>query len=333
MADIVVGLQYGDEGKGKVVKHLIENNDYGVCVRFNGGPNAGHTLYYKGQKLVTHLIPSGITRADCMCLIGPGCVVDEDKFGAEIRMLQEAGIPDVRERIKVASTAHLISDLHIEQDKANDRAGSTHCGIRPVYRDKYDRCGVRVSDKFTRICCCEVVDSYHYLSEVTQPILFEGAQGFMLDIDHGNYPFVTSSHCTASCITTTGYNYNLVRKVYGVAKIYRTYLGKMPDFEVENETFLKLAELGDEFGATTGRNRQCSWLNLFELKKAVTVNGVHELIINKCDILQKFGIFMLYDLDGTLAQFDTFELMQKHISDALADQDVNITYYYSKDRI
>ena len=333
-ADIVVGLQFGDEGKGKVTKCLIEDQKYDYCIRFNGGPNAGHTIYYNGNKLVTHLVPSGICTEKTLCIIGPSCVVDIKKLDAEIKMLEDAGIPLVRDRIKIAFNSHVISAAHIADDKRSDVAGSTHSGIRPVYRDKYDRCGQRIEDLCSqKICGCQVVDTFRVLKDIKddQRILFEGAQGFMLDIEWGYYPYVTSSHCISMMATTCGYSFRKIKRVYGVCKLYNTYVGNR-EFQPQDQPELdKLAILGEERGSTTGRVRQCNWLDLDQLARAVEINGVSDLIVNKCDIIEKLGIFRLLK-NGELHRFDSINNMKKYITDYF-NGSVNIIYSASKDSI
>ena len=330
MTDIIIGLQYGDEGKGKVTKALIEKNSYTHCVRFNGGPNAGHTIYVNDKKLVTHQVPTGIVHG-MTCIIGPCCVIDIDKLEKEIVMLEEAGVENVRQNLKISFNAHIISEKHIQDDIANDMSGSTHCGIRPVYRDKYDRCGTR-AEKFDDICGCEIVNPFDLLSGDDVKVLFEGAQGFMLDIDWGHYPFVTSSHCTSGMISSCGFPFKRVSKVYGVAKIYETYVGKMDFIDQDREVLDSLGELGQEFGATTGRKRQCNWLNMNTLNKSLMANSVTNLIINKCDVLEEFGVYKVWDTD-LLYEFKSLDEMKAYVEENIVDKSVEIEYSYHKDKI
>jgi len=330
--DIVVGLQYGDEGKGKVINHLLKDSDYTHCVRFHGGPNAGHTFYVNEQKYTTHQIPTGIFY-NLICIIGPGCVIDIKKLEKEITMLENNGITDVRNRLKIAYNAHIISSKHIEDDIKNDKIGSTHSGIRPVYRDKYNRCGNRVIDVVNSdniLCGCEIIDSFDMLHQNDIKVLFEGAQGFMLDIDWGNYPYVTSSHCLSTMISTCGVSFRNINKVYGIAKIYNTYVGKMKFQDESVEALKKIQILGNEYGSTTGRKRQCNWLDLDELNRAIIINGVSDIIINKCDILVELGIYKLYH-SKHLLEFKNIKEMQQYINKHIIN--VNIIYSYSKFKI
>jgi len=335
MSDIIVGLQYGDEGKGKITNCLIKNNqihNYTHCVRYNGGPNAGHTIYINDKKLVTHQIPTGIIYG-LTCLIGPGCVVDINKLEEEIKMLIKNGIKDVRKNLKISFNSHVITEKHIEEDQHTDTIGSTGCGIRPVYRDKYNRSGVRIKDMakpFNSICGCDIVDSYELLNEPFVKVLFEGAQGFLLDINWGTYPYVTSSQCDTGMIVSCGYPYNKISKVYGIAKIYTTYVGAMK-FQPNDPLLEKLQELGNEYGSTTNRKRQCNWLDLNLLITSIQINGVTNLIINKCDVMEKLHYYKLYHNDKGYV-FENLDEMKKYIRRHIPDT-IHIIYSYSKDFI
>ena len=324
MNDIIVGLQHGDEGKGKVTKCIVEKGHYDYCVRFNGGPNAGHTIYHNGVKFVTHQIPTGIFHG-IKCLIGTGSVIDIDKLKKEMEHLTIAGI-DVRNNLKISKFAHIITSQHILDDSSNDKIGSTKSGIRPVYRDKYDRKGIRMSDVYN-ILECEIVDPYTELKGAK--ILFEGAQGFELDIDSESYPYVTSSHCLAGHINTCGVSIKTIRDIIGVAKIYDTYVG-LKQFQGNDLDLVILGKLGQEFGSTTGRKRQCNWLNLDRLIRAIEINGVNILIINKCDIIKQMGIYKLFHFNK-LITFETFEEMKSYISGKFLD--ISITFSESKNII
>ena len=321
-ADIVVGLQHGDEGKGKIVCSLI-NDKYDYCLRFNGGPNAGHTVYVKGQKLVLHQIPCGILN-NITSVIGSGCVVDLLKLKNEINLLSKHGI-NVESLLKISYNAHVISDEHIQDDINDNPIGSTKSGIRPVNRDKYDRKGTRIVDVGSSVLKkyigdCAIVDTYElfYGDNNKCRVLCEGAQGFELDIDYGNYPFVTSTHCVSGFVNSSGVSIKSVDKVYGIAKIYATYVGTMKFEDKNEESFQKLRIIGEEQGATTGRDRQVNWLNLERLRKSMIINGVTDLIINKCDILLQLGVFKLLDYNTTIT-FDSFQKMKDYIISRLKD--------------
>jgi len=322
MVDVVVGVQHGDEGKGKVTHHLLKNGKYTHCVRYNGGCNAGHTIYHKGEKFVTHHIPAGVFFG-IKSIIGPGCVVDIHKFFAEIKMLREGGI-DVADKIFIAKNAHMIKEKHTAADSGEERIGTTRTGNGPCYGDKYARIGSRAAD--FPVLHDYLIDMYEefYLRSPDATVLCEGAQGFNLDIDWGDYPYVTSSHCTTAGALLNGFAPKSVRNVYGVAKAYETYVGSK-DFQPDEDVFHILQEVGQEFGATTGRPRQCNWLSLPGLQKAIDVNGVTHLIINKIDILEKVGAWSLYvggRTNNNLFAFQNKEQFCAYITDYLGAIDV-----------
>lgn len=295
-ATVIIGLQHGDEGKGKVTAALAEKHD--VCLRYGGGPNAGHTIYVDDRKVVTHAIPSGIAYGRPV-LIGAGCVLHPRMFFAELQELQDA-LPkvDIRSLIHIDRRVHIITDEHIEEDKAGDKVGSTKRGIMPVYRDKYARQGIR-ADSIPELQPF-LVDGWRWL-KIHRTVLCEGAQGFRLDVDYGDYPYV-SSPCLPGSVNYSGVPHWAIHDIVGVAKAYETYVGTRefePGFNYTNgdaewlpgTDFNALREAGQEFGATTGRARQVNYLNLDELKEAIWVCGCDTVIINKCDIIEELGIF------------------------------------------
>ena len=335
-ADVLLGLQWGDEGKGKIVDVLTPK--YNIIARFQGGPNAGHTLIFDGKKHVLHTIPSGIFRKDTLNVIGNGVVIDPVIFKKEIDALVERGI-DPTESLVISRKAHLIMPTHglldaaSEQAKGKAKIGSTLKGIGPTYMDKTGRNGLRVGDlespyfqaryealkeKHIRILKqypeysydlnqfegawldavqqlknFKLIDSEHILNNAlneNQGILAEGAQGTMLDIDFGTYPFVTSSNTiTAGACTGLGVPPNKIGEVFGIFKAYCTRVGSGPfPTELLGETGEKLRTAGMEFGATTGRPRRCGWLDLPQLKYAIMVNGVTQLCMMKADVLGEF---------------------------------------------
>ena len=329
--DIVLGLQYGDEGKGKIVQFLINKNKYDVCARFNGGPNAGHTIYQHGKKIVTHGIPTGVIY-DSEALIGPGCVIDPVKLNTEIQEIELVSGIKIRDKLKISYNAHIISEQSILEDCKNNKVGTTKCGVGPTYKKKAERTNLRV-DQYVEnegtldFIGCQVVDSYEYLKD--KRVLFEGAQGFMLDIDHGKYPYVTSCNCILSQVLVSGIRLQDINDIWGVAKIYETYLGKM-DFMPPNNTELLLVQKnGNEYGATTGRSRQCNWMNLDLLKKAIYINSINVLVINKCDILEGVGIYKLYS-ENELKTFSSMNNMKNFIIQELKEFNLkNIHFSYS----
>ena len=330
IADVVLGLQHGDEAKGKVTHQLCSKGNYTHVIRFNGGCNAGHTIYHEGKKFVTHHIPAGVFYG-IKSIIGPGCVINPDQFFEEIEMLERTGIP-AETLVSVAKNAHVITDWHVEEDEKDSKIGTTKRGNGPAYRDKYDRKGLRAED----MPCFEdyLIDIYEELySQPNVEILFEGAQGFGLDIDHGDYPYVTSSHCTTAAALLNGVPPQAIRKVWGVAKIYETYVGAKR-FQPKGDVFNSLQEIGEEFGATTGRKRQCNWMNLNSLMKAVRMNGVTDLVFNKMDVLRKIGEWKFYN-NNNLVDFDGEDQIKRYLTShvSLSSPVTNVYFSGNKDRI
>ncbi|MBF0517537.1 MAG: adenylosuccinate synthase [Nitrospirae bacterium] len=332
---IIVGTQWGDEGKGKIVDCLTEKSN--VVARYQGGHNAGHTVVIGGDKFILHLIPSGILHKDKQCIIGNGVVVDPLALITEIEQLKARGVPVTRDNLRVSKNAHLIMPYHVildgwkEKVKGNKKIGTTGRGIGPCYTDKASRAGIRMLDLSWPIqfkeklraniddinCMLEqipnvdkldtdkIYDTYISYGEKLAPyvddtditineaikqgktILFEGAQGTLLDVDHGTYPYVTSSSATAGgAMTGLGVGPKCVDEVYGVAKAYTTRVGEGPfPSELLDNTGESLREKGAEYGATTGRARRCGWLDFVVLRHAVRVNGLTGLVITKLDIL------------------------------------------------
>ena len=347
--DVLLGLQWGDEGKGKVVDVLTPN--YNIIARFQGGPNAGHTLEFEGIKHVLHTVPSGIFRKDALNVIGNGVVIDPIVFAGELDKLAPFNI-DLKSRLLISKKAHLILPSHrlldaaSEQAKGANKIGSTLKGIGPTYMDKTGRNGLRVGDLFSpnfnakyaelkdkhlrilnhyegftydltamesewfekveRLKNLTCIESEHYLNaclKKNERILAEGAQGTMLDIDFGTYPFVTSSNTvTAGTCTGLGVPPSSIGKVIGIFKAYCTRVGSGPfPSELDNETGELMRKEGHEFGATTGRPRRCGWLDLVQLKYAIMVNGVTELCMMKADVLGIFDKIMIceaYEING-----------------------------------
>ena len=334
-ADICVGLQHGDEGKGKASYKLTQTNNYDLCVRFNGGPNAGHSIYHNGIKIVLHQIPCGILH-NIPCVIGPGCVVDLTKLKNEIYTLKELDF-NISDLLFISNNTHVIFDKHINEDIKTDTIGSTGSGIRPAYRDKYDRKGVRY-DMLTKKQIYECFDGIeiksvdiHDIIKTKYNIFFEGAQGFELDIDWGDYPYVTSSSVIAgsacNCISPKRIN-----NIYGICKAYDTYVGNktfQPTNSNEMEIMEKLGTLGSEYGATTGRTRQCNWLNLDKLIRSIEINGANIIIINKCDIIKALNVFKLIHNKLSIS-FQTWNEMKSYIYDILSSihcvNDVKFSY-------
>lgn len=356
--DVLLGLQWGDEGKGKIVDYLAD--DYDLICRFQGGPNAGHTIVIDGKKHVLHTIPSGIFRENVTNVIGNGVVIDPIVFAREIQGLLDNGI-DIN-RIKVARKAHLILPTHrfldaaSEAAKGKDKIGSTLRGIGPTYMDKTGRNGLRVGDtessdfkerynslKSKHIALAKIypevefdlekeekaffenlevlkklefIDCSYYVNEALdsgKKILAEGAQGSMLDIDYGTYPFVTSSNTlTAGVCVGLGVAPSKIGKVYGITKSYCTRVGSGPfPTELDNALGEELRQIGAEFGATTGRPRRTGWIDLPQLKYTVMLNGVSHLCVTKMDCLNTFASIELateYEVEGSKTKQLSYDL-------------------------
>lgn len=311
-ADIIVDLQYGDCGKGKVTHHLCKDGDYTHVMRYNGGCNAGHTIFHNGKKFITHHIPAGVFFG-IPSIIGPGCVLYPKQFFAELEELQAGGI-DTEGNIFIAKNTHIIQEKHRGEDSTDTKIGTTKSGNGPCYRDKYARVGIRAVD--VPELQPYLIDLYdEVLTRDGVSILLEGAQGFGLDIDWGDYPYVTSSHPTTAGALLNGIPPQAVRDVWGIAKAYETYVGAKK-FQPDDELFNRLREIGGEYGATTGRPRQCNWINMDTLKRAIIMNGVTKLVFNKVDILRELGVWRVI-ADGEEVAFDTEDAMQAYLIDAL----------------
>jgi adenylosuccinate synthase len=328
--DIIVDMQFGDTGKGKVAHHLVSSGDYNFVIRYNGGPNAGHTIYHNGEKIVTHQVPVGVLYG-IPSMIGLGCVTSIPKLLEELEMLNRAGF-DTAGFVFVDKRAHIITSDHLVDDGADVAIGTTRQGVGPAYRDKYGRTGVRIGDYLEGIDHpikdhIEIIDFYQHSRQNDLRILAEGAQGFHLDIDWGNYPYVTSSHCTVGSVCLNGIPYNTIRKVYGTMKSYETYVGNNDDYTDEENPYLsKIQEAGDEYGATTGRPRKVNWLNMERVIQAININGVTNLIINKTDILEEVGIFALTNLSGDLMTYNDLTAFVSSVMGMLNDNIDNVPH-------
>ena len=359
MVDILLGLQWGDEGKGKIVDVLAP--DYQVVARFQGGPNAGHTLEFNGNKHVLHQIPSGVFRSDCLNIIGNGVVLDPIIFKKEIDGLAKYNL-DLKKNLVISKKtaiiipSHRLLDAAYEKAKGDAKIGSTLKGIGPAYSDKVARQGLRLGDivspnfteKYKALVAkhTQILDFYNFEYDLTeaekeffsalefikefdlqdteyvvnasiksgQKVLAEGAQGSLLDIDFGSYPFVTSSNTTAAGVCSgLGVAPNTVGEVYGIFKAYCTRVGSGPfPTELDNELGEKIRQEGREFGATTGRARRTGWLDLPALKYSIMLNGVTQLIMMKVDVLNfldEVNICTHYRLpDGTITEQMPFDL-------------------------
>lgn len=358
MVDVLLGLQWGDEGKGKIVDYFAK--DYDLVARFQGGPNAGHTLYVNDKKVVLHQIPSGVFQQNKLNLIGNGVVLDPVTLKKECDTVASFGV-DLKKNLFIAERTHLILPTHRALDKAaelskgNQKIGSTLKGISPTYMDKTGRNGLRVGDlldkNFTtayiklRLKHQKLLDNFSFDEDITaweeeffealeflrslnivngeyfinkelsagKRVLAEGAQGSMLDIDFGTFPFVTSSNTiSAGVCSGLGVAPQKIRDVFGVTKAYCTRVGSGPfPTELENETGEELRKTGNEFGATTGRPRRCGWIDLVALQFACMINGVTKIVMTKADVLDAFKeleVCTSYKIDGKESKEIPFRL-------------------------
>jgi len=302
--DIIFGLSWGDEGKGKISNAIAKNYD-AVC-RWNGGPNAGHTVYINDKKYKTHIIPCGVFQ-NKLSIIGPNCIINIDKFFDEIEYLKKEGFDT--SLIKVSPKAHIITEKHIEYDLKflKPKLGTTGQGIAPAYADKMLRIGKTAGSYLEK--------KYIWDGVLHGNILCEGAQSFWLDINYGDYPYVTSSETLPYAACSLGFSPKKIRDIIGVAKIYDTKSGVDPLFpeSLWNDKELSMViEAGKEFGSTTGRKRIANWLNLNKLVEAIRISGVNKLIINKCDILEQINTYKAYQ-NNSLYKFNTLQAMQSFI--------------------
>lgn len=310
-ADIIVDLQAGDTGKGKIANYLAKNT-YTHIIRYNGGGNAGHTFYHNGKKIVTHSIPLGVIY-EKTSIIGPGCVLNVDSLFAEIDYLESLGY-NPKKYLKIDKRVHIITEENILEDSKDVKIGTTKTGNGPTYRNKYSRTGIRAeSIPELNDFICDIYYELHGPSSVN--ILFEGAQGFELDIDWGDYPYVTSSNCTVGGAISNGVPPRKIRKIFGIAKAYRTYVGNK-QFEPSDEIFELIRETFNEYGATTGRPRQINYFDLDSLIIAANINGVTDVIINKFDALMELNVFKLY-YKSDLISFDNGESFKSFIRENL----------------
>jgi adenylosuccinate synthase len=318
--DVILGLQYGDEAKAKCTYSLLKphpgggSDEYDYAFRFNGGPNAGHTIYHEKRKIVTHQVPIGVF-FDIPSIIGPGCVVDLGKLEAEVKEISEFLGKDISNLISIDYRAHIITEEHKELDSDGSTIGSTRSGIGYAYSDKHLRRGIRFENVVSDF---QKIDSLQILNGQNDYfILFEGAQGWGLDINFGDYPYVTSSLCGIAGVIASGVRPIDIRNVIGVAKIYETYVGNK-QFQSEDPIFIRLQEEGQEIGATTGRKRQCNWLDLDRLIEACSVNQVTAIIINKTDILEKVGVFKCF-FEGKMKEFNSIDDLKDFITKTLEE--------------
>jgi adenylosuccinate synthase len=363
---IVLGLQYGDEGKGKITDSLARQSQW--VIRFNGGSNAGHTLWLNGKKLVTHSVPSGVLYPHVKNFIGAGCVVDPVSLKKELEEISQAGSSLKGERLRIDGRAHLTLPIHIALDAAREGGrkgiGTTRKGIGPTYTTKMDRCGLRVCDLYAD----KLEEKLHFLCDTynalirqqdlpessyeenwavlemardllrehvsVDPVPFwdvsqnekcvlEGAQGVLLDLDHGTYPFVTSSNTLAAhAAAGTPFPMSRLGAVIGVAKVYMTRVGSGPfETEQDNEDGERIRAKGGEFGATTGRPRRVGWLNVDELKLAVRLSDCSHVVLTKADVLSGEPTVKLF-VKGEYREFPCWKSIYKESSPEVLSEEL-----------
>ncbi len=323
ISDIVLGCSFGDEGKGKVVYSLLTKENYDLCIRFNGSGNAGHTIYVNNKKLVLHQLPIGVLFNNTFNLISSDCLIDLNRLNKEIEDLESHGFY-FKDRLYISKACHLITPETIEYDRQNNKIGTTGSGIGPTMSLKMLRTGKRVEDEVEFINNgFKIVDMRRFWFEHSfNKVLLEGAQGFELDINWtNNYPYCTSSTCTLAGAINTGIPLHSIRNIYGINKAYDTYVGTM-NFQPEGDDNLERIGIeGKEFGSTTGRKRQCNYLNLDNLLESLYLNQCNKCIINKYDILKKVNVFKII-YENRLVEFTSWEEMREYISSVLNKYEV-----------
>ena len=340
--DVVIDVRFGDTGNGVVSYDLLKKKNHNLCVKFNGGPNAGNTIYINTydnnyslnppttnnntitdntshtqdnntsqyKKMVLHMLPIGMAKNNVYNLISSDCVVDIEKLKKELEYVKSYGF-DITGRIFVSKACHIITNDNINYDRANNVVGTTGSGIAPTYANKMLRIGKRVEDyrdEFESMGV-QVVDmrkfwTSDFVKNTITGVLMQGSQGFELDINWcGTYPYCTSSTCTLAGAINTGFPLKTLRNVYGIAKMYDTYVGTMEFQPAGDLELVRIGDHGREYGSTTGRRRQCNYLNLDALKEGLLINNCNICIINKVDIISDLGIFKLYFKDELITFF------------------------------
>lgn len=318
--DICCGLAWGDEAKGKIVAELLRQKKYDWVARWSGGSNAGHTIYFEGKKYTTNIVPAGIFYG-IPCYIGPDCYLNLVDFDREMEGLKEQGMKT--SLVYLSPLVHIVTKKHQETDIKNHqkKQGSTGKGIAPCAADKFYRKGLRlqdikdpIKDKYQNQIWTDSLRT----SPLYGSILAEGAQGFWLDINYGNYPYVTSSTTLPYSVCSLGFPPQKIRNIYGAAKIYDTRVGMDPDFDNLEPCLLRtrVAEVGKEYGSTTGRLRTVNWLNLDKLIRSINISGTTHVIISKIDVLIEVKQFRLI-YEGELKKFNSLELIKNEITNIL----------------
>ncbi len=330
-ATVLIDLTLGDSGKGKIAYNESKTKNYDFCLKFNGGSNSGRTIYIEDKKYISHLFPTGIV-SGIKSIIGCGCVLNEKKFFNELEELTKF-VPNAHNLIKVAYNAHIVTDDHIKEENNESLIGTTKQGIGPAFRDKHARIGIR-AEKITSLKPF-LVDPVNdiFIPSIEKNkivnIFCEGVQSIGLDINHGDYPYVTSSSCGVGEAINNGIPPNSIKRILGCVKSYVTYVGTK-EFQDKNDPILdKIGDLGFEFGSTTGRRRAVNYLDLDMVKKHMLMNSVNELHVNKMDILKELNCWKLFK-KGILYDLKTEENFKEEIINYLGHELIYNWYYGAK---
>ena len=319
--DIVCGLTWGDEGKGKITSHLVSTESYDYVCRWAGGSNAGHTIYVNGNPFKTHIVPAGVFHG-VKSVIGPGCVLHVEDFFKELKYLSDGGFDT--SLVKVSPRTHIVTDAHKTEDRNlySKTLGTTSSGIGPAYADKSLRVGLRAIDYLPE----EMIRNEKFESapgSLGAKILCEGAQGVWLDIDWGDYPFVTSSHTLPYAACSLGFPPQKIRKIWGGAKAYDTRSGidnTFPSLPLEDQNLKFLQERGGEVGVTTGRARSVNWLNIDRLVCAINLTGTTHVVISKCDVLEDSNTKKIkFENPAVYQNFKSMRDFEDFVSDYIKD--------------
>lgn len=328
--DIVLGMAFGDEAKCKCTYDLMKKNKYTHVMRGNGSNNVGATFYHNGKKHIFHMVPVGVALG-IKSIIGPGCVTNPEQLSKEIEELEKEGF-QIQGNLFVDKRTHVITKEHIEEDRSNNKIGTTGSGNGQAYSSKSSRKGMRFEDlDLSLYPKIKLIDTYKelFIDNKNASVLYEGAQGFALDIDWtSQYPWCTSSHCTTAGAMLNGIPPKSINRVYGAAKSYTTYSGFKNDFQGDDPIFDKIAEIAGEFGNTTGRRRKINWNDINLMHMAVDINGVTDLIINKMDILQQIDVWKVIK-DGQIIDLKTEENYKTFMHEQFSNKVENIVYSYS----
>ena len=317
-ADIVFGLENSDEGKGKVTNELIKSGSYTHCLRYAGGANAGHTIYLNGEKVVTHSVPSGALHK-VRSIIGPGCVLNERMFFEELATLEKS-VPGISKFVKIANGVHITTESHLLEEHGESKIGTTKKGIGPTYRDKYARTGIRAeSIPSLKEFLINIYEELHLNENIE--VLCEGAQALGLDIDFGDYPYVTSSHCGVGGVLNNGIPHTAIRNVFGVCKCYDTYVGAKLFEDYKDPALGRIGDVGQEYGATTGRRRQVNYLNLDTLRKHVAIAAPNRIYFNKLDVLETVDVWKVIE-NQTILDLKNKVTFMEHIKNFFLEVEV-----------